>query len=175
MSATFHMNHLLRLQNPSCSKTLDWQTEDKQDICSFVLGVLRTSAIFPAQGSYLWSQAVWRMRVMRTRAGQQSKHTQHPRRHLTIRIITIMTAILINSKTISPHITYALQLNEHGLIKPIENHQLGTSAVYKDSPSILISDTGEVFNLLRPELLQGMLHWFLFVICKNKYLSFCIM
>lgn len=85
---------------------------------------------------------------MRTRAGQQSKHTQRPRLYLTIRIITVITAIIIHSKTISTHITYGLQLNEHGLVKHLEDHQLGTSAagVSENNPSIPTLDIREAFK-----------------------------
>lgn len=86
---------------------------------------------------------------MGTRAGQQSKHTQHPRLYLTIGIITVITAIIIHSKTISAHITYGLQLNEHGLIKHLEDHQIGTSAagVSKKNPSIPTLDIEEDLNM----------------------------
>lgn len=52
-----------------------------------------------------------------------------------------MTAIIINSQTISTHISYRL---EHDMIEQLEKHQLLTSAagVHKDSLSILISDSG---------------------------------
>lgn len=85
-----------------------------------------------------------------------------------------MTAIIINSKTISPHIAYGLQLNEHSLIKQLENHQLCTSAadVYKDNPSILISDTTEALECLC-DLLTKVIGWVFFCIHIHTMQLFC--